>query len=151
MKFALRLTLLLLLVSSLQAQDRHALILANTENGSARFEVADDAEALATRLKKQGWVVRLEHNLPGKEYRKTFEAFATACPDGGISMLYFAGCGIRFPHRITKKFKDEDGNEQKETIETKALGLVPAETSRIPKPYHLDELAKITVSDPGHG
>ena len=103
---------LFLATTSLRAQDRVALLIANSEYGQQKLpETKQNAETLAAALRDAGFVVTIKEDV-GKSLRQDIESFALSCPDGGVSLLYFAGFGNRFQRKVSTTVTKPDGTKE---------------------------------------
>ena len=97
----------------LHAQDRVALLVGNSNYGEQTLpHVQGDLQALAKSLTAAGFQVTVKENVD-KTLRQDLEAFARTCPDGGVSLFYFAGFGNRFQRKVIEKVTQPDGTEKK--------------------------------------
>lgn len=95
------------------AQDRVALLVSNSNYDEQTLpHVKDDLPTLAKALRDAGFEVTVKENVD-KNLDLELEAFARACPDGGVSLFYFAGFGNRFQRKVTEKGTRPDGTEEK--------------------------------------
>lgn len=107
-----------LAVWPLHAQDRVALLVGNSSYGEQKLpHVQGDLQTLAESLAAAGFEVTVKENAD-KSLRQDLEAFARTCPDGGVSLFYFAGFGNRFQRKVTSNVTRPDGTVEKiETLE----------------------------------
>jgi len=97
----------------LHAQDRVALLVGNSNYGEQKLpHVEEDLQMLASSLREAGFKVAMKENVD-KNLDRELEAFARTCPDGGVSLFYFAGLGNRFQRKVTEKVTRPDGTEEK--------------------------------------
>ena len=96
-KSALALCCLLLAAGPLHAQDRVALLIANSDYGEGQQlpEAKENVELLAQALKQAGFSMTVKENIE-KDFRRELESFVSMCPNGGVSLVYFCGHGSRF-------------------------------------------------------
>ena len=129
---------LILASTNLHAQDRVALLITNSDYGQQKLpETKQDVETLAAALRDAGFVVTVKENV-GKSLRQDIESFAQSCPDGGVSLLYFAGFGNQFQRKVSTTVTKPDGSKEKvESLEW-ATGVQPVEGSH----YLLSDLAR---------
>ena len=113
------------------AQDRVALVICNTG------EAKPNADRATTAFEAAGFRVTRKDDI--NDFRRELETFATDCPSGAISALYFAGAGHRYDWKRDRKIKQPDGTEKKEYYHVPASGILTTKG----KPYGLHEIAKI--------
>lgn len=96
----------------LSAQDRVALLVGNSDYGDQKLShTKDDLRTLAEALRAGGFQVTVKQNVD-KSFRQDLEAYARTCPDGGVSLFYYAGFGNRFQRKVASKVTRSDGTEE---------------------------------------
>ncbi len=113
--------------SPLRAQDRVALLVGNSIYGEQKLPgVQEDLQTLAKSLAAAGFQVTMKENAD-KSLRQELEAFTRTCPDGGVSLFYFAGFGNRFQQKVSKKVVQPDGTEEKVETLVWDTGIQPVD------------------------
>ena len=90
--------LLFLMCACADAQESklHALVIGNSEYGSASLKnPKNDADLMASSLKELGFRVSLATDLDQPKMEKTIKDFSAGLPKGSLAFFYFAGHGIR--------------------------------------------------------
>ncbi len=134
------LVLLYLLVANapLSAQDRVALLIANSDYGEHQLpEAKANVEKLASSLKSVGFTVTVMENIE-KDFRREFEAFLPTCPNGGVSLVYYSGYASRYDRKMSRTIEKPDGTKEKEYYTEPDSGLWSTKGNT---PYRLDDLA----------
>jgi formylglycine-generating enzyme required for sulfatase activity len=130
--------LILVCVANIHAQDRIALLIANTDYGQNQLPESErNVKQLAAALDSAGFVVTVKKNA-GKELKQDLEAFVDSYPDGGISLLYYSGFGGRLPRKLSRTEVDRDGKQQKVYFNENHSSISPVEGS----PVYLSDLAR---------
>ena len=105
---------MLLASSPLSAQDRVALLIANSDYGEHQLpESKANVEKLAESLESAGFTVMVKENVE-KDFRKVLEPFVPTCPNGGVSLVYFCGYGSQYDRKLTRTIEKPDGTKEKE-------------------------------------
>jgi len=101
---------------ALFAADRTALLIANSDYGEHPIpEAKANVGKLAKVLKQAGFTVTVKENIEkGSHFRKELETYATTCPNGGVSLLYFCGYGSGFDRKMPRTIEKPDGTKEKE-------------------------------------
>mgnify|MGYP001216686195 CR=1 FL=1 len=130
----------LLAASPSAAQDRVALLIANSDYGEHQLpEAKANVEKLARSLQSAGFTVTVKENVE-KDFRKVLEPFVPTCPNGGVSLLYYCGYGSRYDRKMTRTIEKPDGTKEKEYYFEPDSGLWSTKGSA---PYRLDDIANI--------
>ena len=108
--------LALLLTVPLFAADKTALLIANSDYGEHPLpEATANVEKLAKVLEQAGFTVTVKENIEkGSHFRKELETYATTCPNGGVSLLYFCGYGSGFDRKMARTIEKPNGTKEKE-------------------------------------
>ena len=108
--------LALLLTVPLFAADKTALLIANSDYGEHPLpEATANVEKLAKVLERAGFTVTVKENIEkGSHFRKELETYATTCPNGGVSLLYFCGYGSGFDRKMARTIEKPNGTKEKE-------------------------------------
>jgi len=98
------------------AADKTALLIANTDYGEHPLpEAKANVGKLAKVLEQAGFTVTVKENIEkGSHFRKELETYATTCPNGGVSLLYFCGYGSGFDRKMARTIEKPDGTKEKE-------------------------------------
>ncbi|PHR97393.1 MAG: hypothetical protein COA78_27735 [Blastopirellula sp.] len=129
----------LLASEPLQAQDRVALLIANSDYGEHQLpEAKANVEKLAKSLESAGFTVTVKENIE-KDFRREFEAFLPTCPNGGVSLVYYCGYGSRFDRKMSRTIKNPDGTKEKEYYYEPDSGIWSTKGNT---PYRLNDLAR---------
>ena len=87
-KFLISVVALLLSVP-LFAADKTALLIANSDYAEHPLpEAKANVAKLASILEEAGFRVTVKENIE-KDFRRELEAFLPACPNGGMSLVYY--------------------------------------------------------------
>ncbi len=113
------------------AADRVALLIDNGDAG-------DGVAALSTALEATGFEVAVKKEV-SKTMRSDLETFASSCPAGGISLLYFSGFASRYDKKVGETVVREDGTKEKVYRFEPAAGIYPTGGKG---PYNLDDLSR---------
>jgi hypothetical protein len=98
----------------LSAQDRVALLIANSDYGEHQLpEAKANVEKIAESLESAGFTVTVKENIE-KDFRKVLEPFLPTCPNGGVSLVYYCGYGSRFDRKMSRTIEKPDGTKEKE-------------------------------------
>ena len=121
------------------AADRTALLIANSEYGSVSLPRArENVIKLSAVLERAGFKVTMIENVE-KDFRKTIEAYVSTCPNGGISLFYYAGLGNRFDRKASRTVTGPDGKKTKEYFTEPDAGIWAVKGRQ---PYTLDSVTK---------
>jgi sulfatase modifying factor 1 len=127
-------------IASLPAQDRVALLIANSDYGEHQLPEAEaNVEKLAKSLESAGFTVTVKENVE-KDFRREFESFLPTCPNGGVSLVYYCGYGSRYDRKMSRTIEKPDGTKEKEYYFEPDSGLWSTKGSA---PYRLDDIANI--------
>ena len=98
------------------AADKTALLIANSDYGEHPLpEAKANVGKLAKVLEQAGFTVTVKENIEkGSHIRKELETYATTCPNGGVSLLYFCGYGSGFDRKMARTIEKPDGTKEKE-------------------------------------
>ena len=98
------------------AADKTALLIANSDYGEHPLpEAKANVGKLAKVLEQAGFTVTVKENIEkGSHFRKELETYATTCPNGGVSLLYFCGYGSGFDRKMARTIEKPDGTKEKE-------------------------------------
>jgi len=119
-------TCLCLTSGQLMAQDRVALLVGNWDYGDQKLpHVQEDLQSLAKSLSVAGFSVTVKENAEKVRRNRDLASFARTCPDGGISLVYFAGFGSRIQEKQTQKIEKDDGTEEKVVTHVWRNGFQP--------------------------
>lgn len=100
-RLALLLTLLLSMIStapSLAAGERYALVIGNAKYPDADTplkEPINDAQDVATELKREGFDVDVGYNLSGAAMRRAFDWLYNNIKPGSVALIFFSGFGVQ--------------------------------------------------------
>lgn len=121
----------------LSAQDRVALLVANSDYGEHQLpEAKANVEKLASSLKSVGFTVTVKENIE-KDFRREFEAFLPTCPNGGVSLVYYCGYASRYDRKMSRTIEKPDGTKEKEYYTELDSGLWSTKGNT---PWRLDDL-----------
>lgn len=82
------------------AEPRHALVIGNATYANAPLiNPANDAQAVATALRKAGFSVDLRLNASQRQMQDAVTAFGDKLKAGGAGLFYFAGHGVQIKGR----------------------------------------------------
>ena len=82
------------------AEPRHALVIGNATYANAPLvNPANDAQAVATALRKAGFAVDLRLNASQRQMQDAVTAFGDKLKAGGAGLFYFAGHGVQIKGR----------------------------------------------------
>ncbi|MBL8305791.1 MAG: caspase family protein [Rubrivivax sp.] len=82
------------------AEPRHALVIGNATYANAPLvNPANDAQAVATALRKAGFAVDLRLNASQRQMQDAVTAFGDKLKGGGAGLFYFAGHGVQIKGR----------------------------------------------------
>jgi tetratricopeptide (TPR) repeat protein len=82
------------------AEPRHALVIGNASYAHAPLpNPANDAQAVATALRKAGFTVDLKLNASQRQLQDAVTAFGDKLRGGGAGLFYFAGHGVQIKGR----------------------------------------------------
>jgi formylglycine-generating enzyme required for sulfatase activity len=127
----------LLASEGLRAQDRVALLIANSDYGEHQLpEAKANVEKLGKALEQAGFTVTVKENIE-KDFRREFESFLPTCPNGGVSLVYFCGYGSRYDRKMSRTIVKPDGSKEKEYYFEPDSGLWGTKGNT---PYRLDDL-----------
>lgn len=133
----LALCCLLTTSASLLAQDRVALLIANSDYGEHQIpEAKANAEKLAESLESAGFTVTVKENVE-KDFRRELEAFLPTCPNGGVSLVYYCGFASQYDRKMSRTIEKPDGSKEKEYYFEPDSGLWSTKGNT---PYRLDDL-----------
>ena len=98
------------------AADKTALLIANSDYGEHPLpEAKANVGKLAKVLEQAGFTVTVKENIEkGSHFRKELETYATTCPNGGVSLLYFCGYGSGFDRKMARTIEKPNGTKEKE-------------------------------------
>ena len=104
------------LLQHVSAADKTALLIANSDYGEHPLpEAKANVGKLAKVLEQAGFTVTVKENIEkGSHIRKELETYATTCPNGGVSLLYFYGYGSGFDRKMARTIEKPDGTKEKE-------------------------------------
>ncbi len=108
--------LALFLSVPLFAADRTALLIANSDYGEHQLPKAKaNVAQLAKALEQAGFAVTVKENVPkNSNLRKELESYASTCPNGGVSLVYFCGYGSGYDRKMSRTVEKPDGTKEKE-------------------------------------
>ena len=108
--------LALFLSVPLFAADRTALLIANSDYGEHQLPKAKaNVAQLAKALEQAGFAVTVKENVPkNSNLRKELESYASTCPNGGVSLVYFCGYGSGYDRKLSRTVEKPDGTKVKE-------------------------------------
>ena len=108
--------LALFLSVPLFAADRTALLIANSDYGEHQLPKAKaNVAQLAKALEQAGFAVTVKENVPkNSNLRKELESYASTCPNGGVSLVYFCGYGSGYDRKLSRTVEKPDGTKEKE-------------------------------------
>jgi len=108
--------LALFLSVPLFAADRTALLIANSDYGEHQLPKAKaNGAQLAKALEQAGFAVTVKENVPkNSNLRKELESYASTCPNGGVSLVYFCGYGSGYDRKLSRTVEKPDGTKEKE-------------------------------------
>ena len=108
--------LALFLSVPLFAADRTALLIANSDYGEHQLPKAKaNVAQLAKALEQAGFAVTVKENVPkNSNLRKELESYASTCPNGGVSLVYFCGYGSGYDRKLSRTAEKPDGTKEKE-------------------------------------
>jgi tetratricopeptide (TPR) repeat protein len=82
------------------AEPRHALVIGNSSYAHAPLpNPANDAQAVATALRKAGFTVDLKLNATQRQLQDAVSGFGDRLKAGGAGLFYFAGHGVQIKGR----------------------------------------------------
>jgi len=82
------------------AEPRHALVVGNASYANAPLtNPVNDARAVATALRKAGFIVDLKLNASQQQLQDAVTAFGDRLKAGGAGLFYFAGHGVQIKGR----------------------------------------------------
>ena len=96
------------------AADKTALLIANSDYGEHPLpEAKANVGKLAKVLEQAGFTVTVKENIEkGSHFRKELETYATTCPNGGVSLLYFCGYGSGFDRKMARTIEKPNGTKE---------------------------------------
>ena len=137
MLFSLVAIVVLLAGESLRAQDRVALLIANSDYAEHQLpEAKANVEKLAKALESVGFTVTVKENIQ-KDFRREFESFLPTCPNGGVSLVYYCGYASRYDRKMSRTIENPDGTKEKEYYSEPDSGIWGTKGNT---PYRLDDL-----------
>ena len=137
-KFLISVVVLLLSVP-LFAADKTALLIANSDYAEHPLpEARANFGKLASILEQAGFRVTVKENIE-KDFRRELEAFLPACPNGGVSLLYYCGYGSGYDRKLSKTVEKADGQKEKEYYYEPDSGIWGTKAG---SPYRIEDLAR---------
>ena len=123
------------------AADKTALLIANSDYGEHPLpEAKANVGKLAKVLEQAGFTVTVKENIEkGSHFRKELETYATTCPNGGVSLLYFCGYGSGFDRKMARTIEKPDGTKEKEWYVEPDSGLWGIADN---SPYRIEDLIR---------
>ena len=123
------------------AADKTALLIANSDYGEHPLpEAKANVGKLAKVLEQAGFTVTVKENIEkGSHFRKELETYATTCPNGGVSLLYFCGYGSGFDRKMARTIEKPDGTKEKEWYTEPDSGIWGIADNT---PYRIEDLIR---------
>jgi sulfatase modifying factor 1 len=92
--YCLGFAILLYLATAASAQDRRALVIANSNyDGFTLRGVPKSLDQVEQALTKQGFAIMRRENLGEKDLKTAVEEFSRSVPTGGVALVYYIGLG----------------------------------------------------------
>ena len=123
------------------AADKTALLIANSDYGEHPLpEAKANIGKLAKALEQAGFTVTVKENIEkGSHFRKELETYATTCPNGGVSLLYFCGYGSGFDRKMARTIEKPNGTKEKEWYTEPDSGIWGIADNT---PYRIEDLIR---------
>ena len=123
------------------AADKTALLIANSDYGEHPLpEAKANVGKLAKVLEQAGFTVTVKENIEkGSHFRKELETYATTCPNGGVSLLYFCGYGSGFDRKMARTIEKPNGTKEKEWYTEPDSGIWGIADNT---PYRIEDLIR---------
>ena len=123
------------------AADKTALLIANSDYGEHPLpEAKANVGKLAKVLEQAGFTVTVKENIEkGSHIRKELETYATTCPNGGVSLLYFCGYGSGFDRKMARTIEKPNGTKEKEWYTEPDSGIWGIADNT---PYRIEDLIR---------
>ena len=134
--------LALFLSVPLFAADRTALLIANSDYGEHQLPKAKaNVAQLAKALEQAGFAVTVKENVPkNSNLRKELESYASTCPNGGVSLVYFCGYGSCYDRKLSRTVEKPDGTKEKDYYYEPDSGIWGIADNR---PCRLEDIVRV--------
>ena len=134
--------LALFLSVPLFAADRTALLIANSDYGEHQLPKAKaNVAQLAKALEQAGFAVTVKENVPkNSNLRKELESYASTCPNGGVSLVYFCGYGSGYDRKLSRTVEKPDGTKVNDYYHEPDSCIWG---TKVNNPYRLEDIVRV--------